>query len=175
MNDSQSQPGRSAPKLSHVSDDGQASMVDVGQKDPTRRTAIAEAWVDLGPEIADMIRASGGVAKGNVLETARLAGIMGAKQTPNLIPMCHPLGLDVVEIDAELVEDRVRLVATAACHGKTGVEMEAMTAVSVAALTVYDMVKSAGKGVTIGPVMLLEKSGGKAGHWRRAENDDGNG
>ena len=172
MNDSEPQSER---KLSHISDDGQASMVDVGQKDPTRRMALAEAWVDVGPEIADMLRTSGAVAKGNVLETARVAGIMAAKRTGELIPMCHPLGLDVVELDAELVGDRVHLVARAACHGKTGVEMEAMTAVSVAALTVYDMVKSAGKSVTIGSIRLLEKSGGKSGRWRRAEDDDGNG
>lgn len=172
MNDSESQSDR---KLSHVSDDGRASMVDVGQKDPTRRTAVAEAWVDVGADIALMLRTSGAVAKGNVLETARVAGIMAAKRTPDLIPMCHPLALDVVELDAELVGDRVRLVARAACHGKTGVEMEAMTAASVAALTVYDMVKSAGKGVVIGPTRLLEKSGGKSGHWQRAENGDGNG
>ena len=172
MNDSEPQSER---KLSHISDDGQASMVDVGQKDPTRRMALAEAWVDVGPEIADMLRTSGAVAKGNVLETARVAGIMAAKRTGELIPMCHPLGLDVVELDAELVGDRVHLVARAACHGKTGVEMEAMTAVSVAALTVYDMVKSAGKSVTIGSIRLLEKSGGKSGRWQRAEDDDGNG
>jgi cyclic pyranopterin monophosphate synthase len=171
MNDSESQ---SAREFSHVSDSRQAAMVDVGAKDPTRRIAVAEAWVDLGQEIADMLRTSGSVAKGNVLETARIAGIMGAKRTPDLIPMCHPLGLDVVEIDAELIDDRVRIVARAVCHGKTGVEMEAMTAVSVASLTVYDMVKSAGKGVAIGPVRLLEKCGGKSGHWKRAENTDGN-
>ena len=175
MKDSQSQEAQSTQEFSHVSDNGQASMVDVGQKDPTRRSAAAEAWVDLGPEIAAMVRASGGVAKGNVLETARVAGIMAAKRTADLIPMCHPLALDVVELDAELVGDRVRLVGRASCHGKTGVEMEAMTAVSLAALTVYDMVKSAGKGVRIGPIMLLEKSGGKSGHWQRAENNDGNG
>ena len=172
MNDSESQNER---KLSHVSDDGRASMVDVGQKDPTRRTAVAEAWVDVGPEIAEMLRTSGSVAKGNVLETARIAGIMASKRTPELIPMCHPLALDVVEIDAELVGDRVHLVARAVCHGKTGVEMEAMTAASLAALTVYDMVKSAGKGVVIGPIRLLEKCGGKSGHWLRTENNDGNG
>ena len=172
MNDSESQ---NEPKLSHVSQDGKASMVDVGGKEPTRRTAIAEAWVDVGAQIAELLRTTGAVAKGNVLETARVAGILAAKRTPELIPMCHPLGLDVVEIDAELIDDRVHIVATAVCHGKTGVEMEAMTAVSVASLTVYDMVKSAGKGVVIGPIRLLEKSGGKSGCWRRAENDNGNG
>ena len=172
MNDSKSQ---NEPKLSHVSDDGKASMVDVGGKEPTRRTAVAEAWVNVGAEIAKLLRTTGSVAKGNVLETARVAGILAAKRTPELIPMCHPLGLDVVEIDAELIGDRVRLVAKAVCHGKTGVEMEAMTAVSVASLTVYDMVKSAGKGVEIASIRLLEKSGGKSGHWLRAENNDGNG
>ncbi|MDP6543298.1 MAG: cyclic pyranopterin monophosphate synthase MoaC [Phycisphaerae bacterium] len=172
MNESESQ---NDPKLSHISDGGRASMVDVGAKDPTRRTAVAEAWVDVGPEIAAILRTSGAVAKGNVLETARIAGIMGAKRTPDLIPMCHPLALEVVDIDAELDGDRVRLVARAVCHGKTGVEMEAMTAASIAALTVYDMVKSAGKGVVIGPVRLLEKCGGKSGHWLRAENGNGNG
>jgi cyclic pyranopterin monophosphate synthase len=171
MNDSESQ---NSPKLSHVSDDGRASMVDVGQKTPTKRVAVAEAWVSVGETIAEMLRTSGSVAKGNVLETARVAGILAAKRTPELIPMCHPLGLDVVEIDAELVGDRVHIVATAVCHGKTGVEMEAMTAVSVASLTVYDMVKSAGKGVEIASIRLLEKSGGKSGCWRRTENNDGN-
>ena len=175
MNDSESQPAQGEQKLSHVSDDGQASMVDVGQKDPTRRTAAAEAWVDVGAEIAAMLRTSGAVAKGNVLATARVAGIMAAKRTGDLIPMCHRLALDVVELDAELVGDRVHLVARAACHGKTGVEMEAMTAASLAALTVYDMVKSAGKGVEIGPIRLLAKCGGKSGHWRRVESSDGNG
>ncbi|MDP6637339.1 MAG: cyclic pyranopterin monophosphate synthase MoaC [Phycisphaerae bacterium] len=172
MNDSESQ---KPVKFSHVSDDGKASMVDVGQKDPTRRTALGEAWVNVGAEIAELLRTTGAVAKGNVLETARVAGILAAKRTAELIPMCHPLGLDVVEIDAELDGDKVHILARAVCHGKTGVEMEAMTAVSVAALTVYDMVKSAGKGVEIGPIRLLEKTGGKSGCWTRAENNDGNG
>ncbi len=172
MNDSDSHTGA---KLSHVTDDGKASMVDVGAKSPTRRTALAEAWVHVGPEIAELLRTTGAVAKGNVLETARVAGILAAKRTSELIPMCHPLGLDVVEIDAELTGDRVHILARAACSGKTGVEMEAMTAVSVASLTVYDMVKSAGKGVEIGPIRLLEKSGGKSGRWQRTENNDGNG
>ncbi|MDP6044314.1 MAG: cyclic pyranopterin monophosphate synthase MoaC [Phycisphaerae bacterium] len=172
MNDSESQ---SDAELSHVSDDGKASMVDVGDKAPTRRTALAEAWVNVGPQIAELLRTTGAVAKGNVLETSRVAGILAAKRTADLIPMCHPLGLDVVEIDAELHGDRVHIVARAVCSGKTGVEMEAMTAVSVASLTVYDMVKSAGKGVEIGPVRLLEKTGGKSGAWRAAEKNNGNG
>ncbi len=148
-------------------------MVSVADKTPTRRTARAEAWVNVGPEIAAMLRRSGSVAKGNVLETARLAGILAAKRTGELIPMCHPLVLDVVEVEATLDGDRVRLETLVACEGKTGVEMEALTAASVAALTVYDMVKSAGKGVEIGPVRLLEKTGGKSGTWRRENKSRG--
>ena len=154
-------------KLSHLAPGGKARMVDVSSKPPTRRTATAEAWVDVGPAVARRLRASGVVAKGNVLETARLAGILGAKRTAELIPMCHPLALDAVEIDVRAVGRRVHIVATVRCEGKTGVEMEAMTAASVAALTVYDMVKSAGRGVEIGPVRLLEKAGGKSGRWTR--------
>jgi cyclic pyranopterin phosphate synthase len=158
--------GRAA-KLSHLSPEGRPRMVDVSAKAPTERVASAEAWVDVGPAIARTLRTSGAVAKGNVLDTARLAGVMGAKHTPYLIPLCHPLPLDAVDIDARIVGRRVRLVATVRCQGKTGVEMEAMTAVSVAALTVYDMVKSVGRGVEIGPVRLLEKSGGRSGRWTR--------
>lgn len=146
-------------------------MVDVSAKAPTRRVAVAEAWVEVGPAIARQLRRSGAVAKGNVLETARLAGILGAKRTPNLIPMCHPLAIESIEVEARLVANRVRITAGVACEGKTGVEMEAMTAAAIAALTVYDMVKSAGKGVKIGPIRLLEKSGGKSGRWVRFDRD----
>lgn len=142
-------------------------MVNVTVKGATVRAARAEAWVNVGPAVARRLRVAGGVAKGNVLETARLAGIMAAKRAAELIPMCHPLVLDVVEMDAVLVGDRVRIESRVMCEGKTGVEMEALTAATVAALTVYDMVKSAGKGVEIGPVRLLEKTGGKSGDWRR--------
>jgi cyclic pyranopterin phosphate synthase len=143
-------------------------MVSVEDKTATRRVARAEAWVTVGPAVAKLLRASGAVAKGNVLETARLAGIMAAKRTGDLIPLCHPLVLDSVEVSASLTGGRVHLESRVACEGKTGVEMEAMTAVAVAALTVYDMVKSASKVVEIGPIRLLEKSGGKSGHWRRS-------
>ena len=160
-------------RLSHVSPDGQARMVDVGDKDTTRRTATGEAWVNVGGEIAGQLARTGGVAKGNVLQTARIAGILAAKRTAELVPMCHRLALDVVDVSAELVGDRVRLLADVSCRGRTGVEMEALTAVSVAALTVYDMVKSAGRGIEIGPVRLLVKCGGKSGHWKRQENHDG--
>lgn len=161
--------------LQHVSREGQARMVNVAAKAVTARTARAEAWVAVGKDIAALLRQSGGVAKGNVLGTARLAGIMAAKRTSELIPMCHPLILDAVEVDATLVDDRVRLEARVTCEGKTGVEMEAMTAAAVAALTVYDMVKSAGKEVEIGPLRLLEKTGGKSGHWRKGSQSNGQG
>jgi len=154
-------------ELKHVSPRGQARMVSVAGKAVTARSARAEAWVTVGPAIAAELRRTGSVAKGNVLETARLAGVMAAKRTSELIPMCHPLALELVEVEASLEGDRVHIETHAACEGKTGVEMEALTAAAVAALTVYDMVKSAGKGVEIGPVRLLEKSGGKSGTWRR--------
>jgi cyclic pyranopterin monophosphate synthase len=151
--------------LSHVSPLGGVRMVDVTDKRITNRTARAEAVVRLGKPIADLLRKSGGVAKGNVLETARIAGIMAAKKTPELIPLCHPLALNVVEIAAELGPDFLWLEASVRCSGTTGVEMEALTAVSVAALTVYDMCKAAGKGIVIERIRLLEKTGGKSGRW----------
>jgi len=157
--------------LSHVSPEGAARMVDVGGKKPTRRSATAEAWVAVGKDIAGALKEKGHLAKGNVLETARVAGIMAAKRTPELIPMCHPLPLDVVEISADIEGGCVRLVAQVACEAKTGAEMEAMTAASVAALTVYDMVKSASREVEIGPIRLLAKCGGKSGTWCREESD----
>ena len=142
-------------------------MVNVSGKRVTTRSARAEAWVNVGAVVAAQLRATGSAAKGNVLETARLAGIMAAKQTAHLIPMCHPLILNSLEVDAVLVGDQVRLESRVVGEGKTGVEMEAMSAVAVAALTVYDMVKSAGKGVEIGPIRLLEKAGGRSGPWRK--------
>ena len=154
-------------KLTHQTPRGAARMVDVSTKAVTRRRAAAEAFVDVGTDIADRLRRSGGLAKGNVLETARIAGILAAKATPQLIPMCHPLALDAIDVDVRLEGSVVHLIATVACRGRTGVEMEAMTSAAVAALTVYDMVKSAGKGVSIGPVRLLRKEGGKSGRWER--------
>ena len=165
----------SAGRFSHVSSDGRARMVDVSRKRVTKRAATAEAWVDVGPVIARRLRQSGAVAKGRVLETARLAGLLGAKQTPYLIPMCHPLPLEAVEVEARVIGCRVRLVVTVRCAGQTGVEMEALVGAAVAALTVYDMVKSAGRGVEIGPVRLLEKRGGKSGYWKRREGPNGTG
>ena len=148
-------------------------MVDVGAKQVTQREAVAEGFVLIGEELVGLLREQGGLKKGNVLDTARLAGIMGAKKTSELIPMCHPLGLDAVEIETELQDDCIRLVARARCEGKTGVEMEAMTAVAVAALTIYDMMKAASKEIEIGPIRLLEKTGGKSGPWRRREQNGG--
>jgi cyclic pyranopterin phosphate synthase len=159
-------------KFSHLAPGGGARMVNVGAKPVTRRRAVAEAWVTVGRTIAARLRREGGLAKGNVLETARLAGIMAAKRTAALIPLCHPLPLDHVDVQATLEGGRVRIVATAAAEARTGVEMEAMTAAAVAALTVYDMVKSAGKGIEIGPVRLVEKEGGKSGRWIRREGAD---
>lgn len=152
--------------LTHLDESGRARMVDVGGKPATARTALAEAVVVLGPRIAALLRESGGVSKGNVIETARIAGILGAKKTADLIPMCHPLGLERVDIDCRLEGEELRIRARAACHGPTGVEMEAMTAAAVTALTVYDMCKAAGKGIVIRQVRLLEKTGGKSGVWR---------
>lgn len=159
--------------FSHLSQTGQARMVNVTDKAVTARVAIAESWVSVGPVVAEQLRQTGQVAKGDVLSTARIAGTMAAKRTADMIPMCHPLVLDVVEISAEMIDDRIRFVAEVACEGKTGVEMEAMTAASVAALTAYDMVKSAEKGIQIGPIRLLEKRGGKSGHWKCQEDSNG--
>jgi cyclic pyranopterin phosphate synthase len=148
-------------------------MVDVTDKLATARMARAEASVWLGRGLANLLRRTGSLSKGNVLETARLAGIMGAKQTSRLIPLCHPLALDVVEVRASVVGDRVAIETLARTRGSTGVEMEALTAASVAALTVYDMCKAARKDIIIGPIRLVEKSGGRSGHWQAKEKKRG--
>jgi len=164
-----------ASEFSHLAPSGSPRMVDVGGKAATRRRAAAEAWVAVGPAVAARLRAEGGLAKGNVLETARLAAVMAAKRTASLIPLCHPVALDAVEVEAALVGDRVRLVVRASAEARTGVEMEALVSAAVGALTVYDMVKSAGRGIEIGPVRLLEKEGGRSGRWVRGEASDGAG
>lgn len=151
--------------LSHVGPDGTARMVDVGEKPVTRREAVAEAFVRVSPALARVIREGTG-AKGPVLETARLAGIMGAKRTHELIPLCHSLPLDRCDVEAKLEEGRVRIVATVSAHGRTGVEMEALTAASIAALTVYDMGKAVDRGMVIEGLRLLEKRGGRSGEYR---------
>ncbi len=157
--------GRKA--LTHVDEGGRARMVDVSAKRPTRRRAVAEGLVRVGREAAAAIRANA-VAKGPVFETARIAGIQAAKQAGGLIPLCHPLPLEHVAVDLALEGDTVRIRAEAALTGKTGVEMEALTAACVAALTVYDMCKAISKGIEIRSLRLLEKSGGKSGTWRRS-------
>lgn len=151
-------------KLSHYDDQGAVHMVDVGEKAPTRRTAIAAAFVSLSEET---IAALPDNPKGNPLEIARIAGIQAAKRTSELIPLCHPLPLSYADVECRLAPGGVELTATARTTGQTGVEMEAMTAVSVAALTIYDMCKALDKAIEIGPIRLLEKTGGKSGDFRR--------
>ncbi|MCC7142303.1 MAG: cyclic pyranopterin monophosphate synthase MoaC [Candidatus Eisenbacteria bacterium] len=152
--------------LSHVGARGEARMVDVGEKATTRRSAIARGLVTIGAVAARAVRADA-VAKGNVLEVARLAGIQGAKRTAELIPLCHPLAVDHIAVDCRLVGRTIRIEAVVSIEARTGVEMEALTAVSVAALTIYDMLKAVEKGIEIGPIHLLEKRGGRSGVYRR--------
>ncbi len=156
--------------FSHFDDSGNAVMVDVSDTPETRREAVAEGRVLCNAETLGLIR-QGGVKKGDVRSVARLAGIMGAKQTAALIPLCHPLPLSAVSLDLSLDEaaSAVRIRATCRTDGKTGVEMEALTAVSVAALTVYDMIKAVQKDAVIDGIRLLEKTGGKSGEYRAAE------
>ena len=158
-------------KLSHLDDQGRASMVDVSAKDETERTASAEAVVVLSEEAYGLIL-SGQAKKGDVLATARIAGIMAAKKTSELIPLCHPLALSHAGIEFEPIAERhaLRIVASAKTTGPTGVEMEALTAASVAALTVYDMVKAVDKSAVIETIRLLTKSGGKSGTYVAAPN-----
>jgi cyclic pyranopterin phosphate synthase len=151
--------------LSHLDERGAARMVDVSAKADTAREATAEAYVVMLPATLALIQ-SGGLPKGDVLAVARTAGIMGAKQTSNLIPMCHPLPITGVTLDLEPAgADRLRIQARVKTTGKTGVEMEALTAASIAALTVYDMCKAVDKGMRVEGLRLLEKIGGKSGHW----------
>ena len=154
-------------RLTHFDPAGQARMVDVSQKAETARTATARGLVQLSPEAYRAV-AEGTVGKGDVLGVARLAGIMGAKKTPELIPLCHPLPLSAVAVDFDLVEAERSVAVTATCKttGRTGVEMEALAAVSIAALTIYDMVKAIDKGVVIRDIRLVEKAGGKSGHYK---------
>jgi cyclic pyranopterin phosphate synthase len=152
--------------FTHFDAEGKAVMVDVSDKDVTERTAEAKGSVIMLPETLAMIRA-GGVKKGDVLSVARLAGIMGAKRTPDLIPLCHPLALTSVKVDLTIDETRSTVDITATCklQGRTGVEMEALTAVTVAALTVYDMCKAVDRGMRITEVRLTHKAGGKSGRY----------
>ncbi len=163
--------------LTHVDEQGAARMVDVGDKPPTERIAVASALVRTRPDVAARIagRDAEGrtIAKGDVLAVARVAGIMAAKRTASLIPLCHPIALDAVTVDLEVGGDEVRIRARAKTHGPTGVEMEALTAASVAALTVYDMCKAVDRSMVIERVQLEEKLGGKSGHYSRDEVEGG--
>ncbi|GCD37063.1 MULTISPECIES: cyclic pyranopterin monophosphate synthase MoaC [Streptomyces] len=153
--------------LTHLDASGAARMVDVSQKDVTARTARASGRVLVAPRVVELLRGEG-VPKGDALATARIAGIMGAKRTPDLIPLCHPLAISGVEIDLRVADDAVEILATVRTTDRTGVEMEALTAVSVAALTVVDMVKAVDKGAVVTDVRVEEKTGGKSGHWSRS-------
>ncbi len=152
-------------ELTHLDEQGKARMVDVGAKADTRRVAIAEGRITMSVEALSAIR-DGAVPKGDVLAAARIAGIMAAKKTADLIPLCHPLSLDAATVDFAFEESAVRVTASASLSGKTGVEMEALTAASVALLTIYDMAKAVDKGMVISGLRLIEKRGGKSGDWR---------
>ncbi|MDX1716379.1 MAG: cyclic pyranopterin monophosphate synthase MoaC [Anderseniella sp.] len=156
----------SAPKLTHLDDAGNAHMVDVSAKEVTARMAVAIGRVEMLPETLSLIR-DGMAKKGDVIATARLAGIMAAKRTHELIPLCHPLMISKITVDFDIDEpaSAIDVTAMVKVEGKTGVEMEALTAVSVACLTVYDMVKAVDRGITITGVRLKEKAGGKSGHF----------
>jgi cyclic pyranopterin phosphate synthase len=162
--------------LTHIGQDGAARMVDVGGKAETQRVAIASGRITMGAKALAAIRA-GDVAKGDVLGTARIAGIMAAKRTGELIPLCHPLGLEAVTVDFAFEDagerGAIRATATASLTGKTGVEMEAMVAVSTALLTIYDMAKAVDKGMVMSEVRLIEKRGGKSGTWKVSDQEAG--
>src|SRR6266853_1942197 len=155
-------------RLTHLDPLGRARMVDVSPKEATHRRAIARCKVMMKPETTAMI-ASNGISKGDVLSVARVADIQAAKQTPNLIPLCHPLLVGSVFVNFTIGDDNIEIEAQVETVDRTGVEMEAMTACAVAALTIYDMCKSSDRSMVIGDLALWEKLGGKSGHWRRAE------
>ena len=159
-----------AKKLSHLSGSGEARMVDVSGKPPTERVAVAEGKVIMARKTLDIVR-KGDAKKGDVLGTARIAGIMAAKRTHELIPLCHPLLLSQIEVDVtpDAKLPGIRVTARVKVSGQTGVEMEALTAVSVACLTIYDMAKAIDRGMSIESVKLIEKRGGKSGEWRAAK------
>ncbi len=159
-------------EFSHFNERGEAHMVDVGDKAATPRVAVAEGWIRMGTETAAGI-ADGQFGKGDVLGVARIAGIMAAKRTADLVPLCHPVALTAIDLDLQVDASApgVRCRATAETRDRTGVEMEALTAVQIALLTVYDMCKSVERGMVIDRVRLVEKRGGKSGTWRAPEPD----
>jgi cyclic pyranopterin phosphate synthase len=154
------------PRLTHVDEHGAARMVDVSGKDVTTRTASASGRVLVSARVVELLRGAG-VPKGDALAVARIAGIMAAKRTPDLVPLCHPLAISGVEVELEVLDDAVAIRATVRTTDRTGVEMEALTAVSVAALTVIDMVKAVDKGAVVTDVRVEAKTGGHSGDWRR--------
>ncbi|MGY2081083.1 cyclic pyranopterin monophosphate synthase MoaC [Modestobacter sp. SYSU DS0657] len=156
----------SEPRLTHLDESGAARMVDVTAKAVTARTATAAGRVLVSPEVVALLR-SGGVPKGDAIATARIAGIAGAKRTPDLVPLCHPIALHGVTVDLEITADAVEITATARTADRTGVEMEALTAVTVAGLTMIDMVKAVDKRASLTDVQLLSKTGGKSGDFHR--------
>ncbi len=158
------------PAFTHFDEMGNAVMVDVGSKAPTSRTAVASGCITMSKDAYDLVKA-GGIVKGDVLGIARIAGIMAAKKVPDLIPLTHPLMVDNVNVDFIFFDENsmIEIQANVGIYGKTGVEMEALTAVSVAALTVYDMCKAVDKGMVIGDIRLLKKTGGKSGTFLRPE------
>jgi len=158
--------GRSAPRLTHADAAGRVRMVEVSGKGETTRDAVAEGFIRVNAAARRAVR-SGSVAKGDPLQTARIAGIMAAKRTAEIVPLCHPLPLTGIEVDLTPRRDGYRIRARVTTVGRTGVEMEALAAVSAAALTVYDMLKAVDRAMTIGPIRLVEKRGGRSGTWTR--------
>ncbi len=155
-----------SPRLTHADADGRVRMVDVSDKAATRRVAVADGFVRVGAEALRLV-SSGAVAKGDPLQTARIAGIMAAKRTADIIPLCHPLALSSVTVDLAIEKDGIAVRASVTTTGPTGVEMEALTAVTAACLTIYDMLKAADRGMVIEQVSLVEKDGGRSGRWTR--------
>ncbi|MEP6773958.1 MAG: cyclic pyranopterin monophosphate synthase MoaC [Chloroflexota bacterium] len=160
------EPTESQPQLSHLDEHGNARMVDVGAKPDTERIAVATGEITLSAPTLDLVR-EGRASKGDVLAVARVAGIMAAKKTSDLIPLCHPIALTSVKVDFAFSPTGIRITSTAKTTGPTGVEMEALTATSVAALTIYDMLKAVERGAVIGDIRLEKKEGGKSGLWSR--------
>ena len=156
--------------LTHLDAAGHARMVDVGSKAQTQRVAVARGHIGMNAQVVAAIR-DGAVPKGDVLAAARIAGILAAKKTGELIPLCHPLALDAVTVDFRMTDRGVEVTASASLTGRTGVEMEALTAASIALLTIYDMAKAIDKGMVIEQVRLIEKRGGKSGDWKAVEED----
>ncbi len=153
-------------KLSHINNKGEANMVDIQDKKPSKRVAIAEGSITLSKKALNQIN-DDKVSKGNVINTARIAGIMGAKKTSDLIPLCHPIPIEAIKIDFSINEKDINVLATVSTTNKTGIEMEALVAVNIACLTIYDMVKSVDKKAKINSIKLIRKSGGKSGDWKR--------